>query len=373
MTSEDIFKAMDLKVSASVEFYITKQGRGGSVGLVPGHIRGCSNNPMRVITEIGQFRRMGEARQNVETEKWKAMTANDQKVYKKRLAQLVLIRQELNLGIETWKAVTDVVDGVFMENEIDLPAPPEPPATDSASAMIHTPTPGVSNAMAVSAEELTASGNEENQDPNAYVGLGSNQELRDTKESEAKNRSRHDKKRSLGSFAGRIDQQGDSQATTSLVNAYRAVAIACDTTHFPGLTEGQPRQTIICIAVNQIADSLPQGGRMKAGDSVRNKTDVTIVGRDKESVRWAMDEAIKACKRKESPTHNRIDLFQDTESKMVQTTIVNFFGKKKKVRKQPPQNGRMGREVVDEEHRYFASPAGQQDEAVFQLHSRMHS
>jgi hypothetical protein len=78
--------------------------------------------------------------------------------------------------------VTAGVDGVFVENEIDLPAPPEPPATDSASAMIHTPAPDVSIAMVVSAEELTASGNEDNQDPNAYVGLGSNQELRDTKE-----------------------------------------------------------------------------------------------------------------------------------------------------------------------------------------------
>jgi hypothetical protein len=89
--------------------------------------------------------------------------------YKHRIAQLVLIRGELILGIENWKAVIAVVEGVFVENEIDLPAPPEPPATDSASAMIHTPPPGVHNAMPVTAEELTASVSEENQDPNAYV------------------------------------------------------------------------------------------------------------------------------------------------------------------------------------------------------------
>jgi hypothetical protein len=69
-----------------------------------------------------------------------------------------------------------------VENEIDLPAPTEPPATDSAAAMIHTPAPSASNVLAVSAEDFTASGNEENQDPNAYVRLGSYQELRDTKE-----------------------------------------------------------------------------------------------------------------------------------------------------------------------------------------------
>ncbi len=49
-------------------------------------------------------------------------------------------------------------------------APPEPPATDSAAATIHMPAPGVINAMEVSAEELTASRNEENQDPNTYGG-----------------------------------------------------------------------------------------------------------------------------------------------------------------------------------------------------------
>jgi hypothetical protein len=41
--------------------------------------------------------------------------------------------------------VTAVVEGVFVENEIDLPAPPELPATDSASAIIHTPSPGVTS------------------------------------------------------------------------------------------------------------------------------------------------------------------------------------------------------------------------------------
>jgi hypothetical protein len=61
----------------------------------------------------------------------------------------------------------------------------------------------------------------------------------------------------LARFAKRVDQQGDSKATTSMVNAFRSVAIACDTLHCPGLTEGRPRHTIICIAVNQIADPLP--------------------------------------------------------------------------------------------------------------------
>jgi hypothetical protein len=59
MTLEAIFKAMNLRASASVELYIPRQGRGDAVGLVPGHIRGCSNNPMRVTTEIEQYRRMG--------------------------------------------------------------------------------------------------------------------------------------------------------------------------------------------------------------------------------------------------------------------------------------------------------------------------
>jgi hypothetical protein len=372
MTSEAIFKAMDLKASASVAFYIPKRERGGDVRLVPGHIRGCSNNAMRVISEIEQFRNKGESRQNEETVKWSAFSAKEKKVYNNRIAELEFIREELNLGIATWAHVTVVIDGAFVENEIDLPAPPEPPATDSAAATIHTPAHGVSNAMAVSADELTASGNEENQDPNAYVGLGSNQELRDKKESEAKHRARHDKKRPLGSFAERIDQQGDSQATTSLVNAFRAVGIACDTTHYPDHTEGQPRSTIVCFAVTQIADSLPQGGRMKTGGSVRTKTKVTIVGRDKESVQWALGEVMKVCKHGESSsTHERIDLFQDTETKMVQTTIDNFFEAKKKARKQPPQKPLTGREVVDEAHLYFASPAGQQDPAVFEIRSRL--
>jgi hypothetical protein len=68
------------------------------------------------------------------------------------------------------------------------------------------------------------------------------------------------------------------------------------------------------------------------------------------SVGWPLAEAVKASKCQESPTHHRIDLFQDVESKLVQTTIVKFFEQKKKGRQQPPQNGRTGREVVDEEH-----------------------
>jgi hypothetical protein len=48
--------------------------------------------------------------------------------------------------------------------------------------------------------------------------------------------------------------------------------------------EGQPFQTIICIAVNQIAYPLPQGGRVKAGDSICLMAQVTIVGQDKELV-----------------------------------------------------------------------------------------
>jgi hypothetical protein len=334
MTSEDIFKVMDLNASASVEKYIPKQGR-GNVGLVPGHIRGCSNNPMRVITAIEHFRRIGEARQNVESGNWTAMSANTKKVYKKRIAQLVVIRGDLNLGIETWKAVTAVVDGVFVENENDLPAPPEPPATSSASAMIDTPAPGVSNGMAVSAAELTASANEESQDPNAHAGLGPMQALRDAKEADAKPRPGQDKKRNVGSFAQRVGQQNDSLATTCMVNAFRSVAIACDTSHYPGLVEGQPRHTIICIAVNQIADPRPQGGKTKASDIVRLKTQVTIVGRDKESVEWALGEAMQVSKHGESPTHERIDLFHDKESKMVQTTIDRFLKEKKQARQRP--------------------------------------
>jgi hypothetical protein len=143
-----------------------------------------------------------------------------------------------------------VVEGVFVANEIDLPAPPEPPATDSASVMIYTPAPGVSNAIIVSEEELTASGSEENQDPNLSVGLGSEQESRNAKEADAKHQSCRDKKWNLGSFAKRIDQQIDSKATTSMLNAFRTVVIACDTSHCPGLAQGQSRHTIICIAVN---------------------------------------------------------------------------------------------------------------------------
>jgi hypothetical protein len=63
-------------------------------------------------------------------------------------------------------------------------------------------------------------------------------------------------------------------------------------------------------------------------------------------------------------------MFEGTESKMLQTTIDKFFEEKNKGHHQPPQNPRMGREVVDEGHRYLASPAGQQDQAVFQLRSR---
>ena len=253
MTPEAIFKAMNLKVSASVALYVPGRRPDSTVGLVPGHIRGCSNNPMRVMTEIEQFRNKGEARQDEENATWKALTAKQKKVYTNRIAQLEVIREELKLGIETWARVTAQVDGAFVENEIDLPAPQEPPATDSAAALIHTPAPGVSNVMVVSAEELTASGNEENQDPNAYVGLASNQELRATKALEANNRARHDKKRPLGSFAERIDQQGDSQANTSLVNAFRAVGIACDTLHYPDLTEGQPRVAIVLLSVRWLS------------------------------------------------------------------------------------------------------------------------
>ncbi len=72
------------------------------MGLGLGHICGCSNNPMCVITEIQQFRRMGEARQKVEADEWKAMTINAKEVCKNRIGELELIRRELNPGIETW-------------------------------------------------------------------------------------------------------------------------------------------------------------------------------------------------------------------------------------------------------------------------------
>jgi hypothetical protein len=136
---------------------------------------------------------------------------------------------------------------------------------------------------------------------------------------------------------------------TSVRNAFRAVAVACDTTHFPGLTEGQPRQTIICIAINQIADPLPQGGRMKASDTVRLKTQVIIVGRDKETVKWALGELVRTSKHGESPTPQLIDLHQEKESKKVQTTIDRFFEEKKQARQQPSKKPRTSREVVDEE------------------------
>jgi hypothetical protein len=107
----------------------------------------------------------------------------------------------------------------------------------------------------------------------------------------------------------------------SVNKVFRAVAVACDTTHCPGLTDGQPRQTIICIAINQIVDPLPQGGRMKASECVRPKRQVTVVGRDKGTVKWALGEYIRASKHGESPTHERVDLFQDKESNKVQTTM----------------------------------------------------
>jgi hypothetical protein len=79
MISKDIFKAMYLKKCASVEtciVYILNQDPGGNVGWVPGHIRGCSNNAMHVITKI----------EREETKKWKAMTANVKQVYKYRIS-----------------------------------------------------------------------------------------------------------------------------------------------------------------------------------------------------------------------------------------------------------------------------------------------
>jgi hypothetical protein len=56
--------------------------------------------------------------------------------------------------------------------------------------------------------------------------------------------------------------------------------------------EGQPFQTIICIAVNHIAYPLPQGGRVKAGDSICLMARVTIVGQDKGLVNQVEDEAM---------------------------------------------------------------------------------
>jgi hypothetical protein len=53
MTSEDIDKVMDLKLSASVEKEILKQERGRKVDMVPRHIHDCSNNPMQATTERG--------------------------------------------------------------------------------------------------------------------------------------------------------------------------------------------------------------------------------------------------------------------------------------------------------------------------------
>jgi hypothetical protein len=292
------------------------------------------------------------------------MSKNEHKVYKNRIVQLGIIRGDLNLGLETWEDMTRQVDGAFVENEIDLPAPPEPPATEPASAMTAPLAPGVSNAMLVSAEVLTAAEDGENQDPNAFVGLGSNLELRVTKEADAKHRSRHGKKRALGSFAQHVAQQNDAQASTSIVNALRSTGTACDTMHFLGLTEGQPRQTIICIVVNQIADPLPQGGKMKASDCVRLKTQVTLVGRDNASVKWALRETMKAGKHRESPTHDRIDLFQDTESNSVLTTIDRFIEEKKQTRQQPPKKICSPDQVVGGEHDYFRSPVGLQDPGV---------
>jgi hypothetical protein len=52
MTYEDIFKAMNMNLAASVETHFPKQERGGNMGLVPASILGCSDNPMHVITEI---------------------------------------------------------------------------------------------------------------------------------------------------------------------------------------------------------------------------------------------------------------------------------------------------------------------------------
>jgi carbamoylphosphate synthase large subunit len=54
---------------------------------------------MHVITEIEQFRRMGEARgQNVESGNWKAMTKSAQNMT--RIAQLEIIQEDLKLDIE---------------------------------------------------------------------------------------------------------------------------------------------------------------------------------------------------------------------------------------------------------------------------------
>lgn len=114
-----------------------------------------------------------------------------------------------------------------------------------------------------------------------------------------------------------------------------------------------------------------RGGRTKAGDSVRPKTQVIFVGRDIETIKWVMNEAMEAGRKGESPTHERIDLFQDNESKMVQPKIDHFFEEKKKARQQPSLTPRLGRVVGDEEHAYFRSPAGRQDPAVFWLRSRL--
>jgi hypothetical protein len=181
--------------------------------------------------------------------------------------------------------------------------------------MIYTPLPGVSNAMVV-----------------RWKRIGARVEV------DAKYRSRRGKKRNLGSFVERVDQHGDSKATTSMPTAFPSVAIACDKSHCPGLTEGQPRDTISCIAVNQIANPLPQGGRMKASERVCLRTQVTIIGRDKESVKWALGDTFRASKHGESPTHERIDLFQGKESKKVLTTIDQLFEEEKQARQQPSKN-----------------------------------
>jgi hypothetical protein len=49
MTSEDIFKAMNLMASAYFETCIPGKERGGNVGLGTGHIRGYSSISVRVI------------------------------------------------------------------------------------------------------------------------------------------------------------------------------------------------------------------------------------------------------------------------------------------------------------------------------------
>jgi hypothetical protein len=79
------------------------------------------------------------------------------------------------------------------------------------------------------------------------------------------------------------------------------------------------------------------------------KTQVTIVGWDKESYKWALGETIRASKHGESPTHERIEMLQDKESKKVQITIDHFFEEKTQARQQPSKKPRWGREVVDEQ------------------------